>query len=102
MAATTRLHIAKPAGAPAPPRSTRPKTVAEAAASGTHRELLMATRDRIAKTVSSDDCPPRDLAALSRQLVLLAKEIEALDLAEKAEADRSGHVDDEEFDASAI
>ncbi len=102
MAATTRLHIAKPADVPARPKRTRRKTVAEAAASDSRRDLLVAMRDRIARTVTSADCPPRDLAALSRQLVLLAKEIEALDLAEKAEADRSGHVDDEEFDASAI
>ncbi len=107
-----RLHVAKPNDVPVPvaepadvpvrPRRPRRKTVAEAAASGSRRDLLIATRDRIARTVTSADCPPRDLAALSRQLVLLAKEIEALDLAEKAEAGRSGQVDDEEFDASAI
>lgn len=90
------------ASAPTPPPNAKPKTVAEAAATGTHRELLVATRDRIARTVSSDECPPRDLAALSRQLVLLAKEIEAIDLAEKAEAKRSGPVLDDGFDASAV
>lgn len=90
------------ASASTPTPRAKPKTVAEAAATGTHRELLVATRDRIARTVSSDECPPRDLAALSRQLVLLAKEIEAIDLAEKVEAERSGPVLDDGFDASAV
>ncbi len=59
-------------------------------------------RDRIAKTVESADCPPRDLAALTRRLVEIAREIEQLDLAAKQEAERAGEVADEAFDASAI
>lgn len=79
-------------------------SVAAAAASGTHRELLLAMRDRIAKAVSDADCPPRDLASLTRRLQDIAKEIELLDRA--ARDDES--IGDEEstgcdsFDVSTI
>lgn len=82
---------------------TRPKTVAQAAASGNHRELLVAMRERIAATVSNPDCPPRDLAALTRRLQDIAKEIESIDLrlSQESEAGANGPVDNT-FNASAI
>lgn len=55
----------------------RRKDVAEAAASNSELELLVAMRDRVAGTVADPDCPPRDLAALTRRLMELAKEIQA-------------------------
>lgn len=60
---------------PAPKR----KSVAEAAQSGDRLELLVAMRDRIAKTIS-EDCPPRDLSSLSRRLQEIAKDIDQLEL----------------------
>jgi hypothetical protein len=54
-------------------------SVAEAATSGSHRALLVAMRDRIAKTVTNDGCPPRDLASLTKRLQDIANEIEAID-----------------------
>ena len=54
-------------------------TVVQAAAAGSHRELLMALRSRVAAAVQSPNCPPVALAALSRQLVLLSREIERVD-----------------------
>ena len=87
-----------PDGAHAP----KPQTVVEAAEHGSRLDLLIATRDRIARAVDSPDCPPRDLAALTRRLVDTAKEIEAIELAEKAEAERGGQVADQAFDASAL
>ena len=95
MAART-LRVATPQDAP-----RAPKSVTKAASEGTHRELLVAMRDRIAKTVESPDCPPRDLAALSRRLMEIAKDIEAIDLAAKQEAE-GGVVEDEAFDSAAI
>lgn len=83
---------------PPPP----PKTVTLAASDGSHRELLVAMRDRIAKAVESPECPPRDLAALSRRLMEIAKDIESIDLAARQEAAKGGPVADEAFDASAI
>jgi hypothetical protein len=77
-------------------------TVEEAAKSGTQRDLLVAMRDRIARTVQDPDCPPRDLAALTRRLQDIAREIKALDLADRQEAERGGPVGDDAFDASAI
>lgn len=76
--------------------------VAEAAASGDHRALLVAMRDRIAQTVRNPECPPRDLAALTKRLADLAQEIRALDLADEQEARERGNVEDEAFDSSAI
>lgn len=69
--------------APASPKA--PKTVAQAAKSGTPRELLVAMRDRIAETVSQSNCAPRDLAALTRRLQDIAKDIDAIDA--RGEAD---------------
>ena len=60
-----------------PPSKPRKLTVSQAAASGDHRDLLVAMRERVAKTVSDPECPPRDLAALTRRLQDIAKEIEA-------------------------
>jgi hypothetical protein len=53
--------------------------VAAAAASGNHRALLMAMRDRIACAISDPGCPPRDLASLTRRLQDIAKELDAYD-----------------------
>jgi hypothetical protein len=78
------------------------KTVADAAAGGDHRELLVAMRERIAKAVSDPSCPPRDLAALTRRLQDIAKEIEAIDMRAKEEGDESGVTPDEEWDSEAL
>ena len=79
------------------------QSVAQAAASGDHRALLVAMRARIAQTVTDPDCPPRDLAALTRRLQDIAKEIEAIDLRAKEEgADAADVVEDEAWDAAAI
>jgi hypothetical protein len=60
-------------------RSRRPATVKAAAAGGDRRELLAALRARIAADIDNPNTPPRDLAALSRRLLEIAKELEALD-----------------------
>ena len=78
-----------------------PKTVTQAASKGSHRELLVAMRDRIATTVEDPKCPPRDLASLSLRLTQIAKDIEALD-AQGEEASSSGPVEGEAFDADAL
>lgn len=86
-----------------PPAPKKKLTVEQAAATGDHRALLVAMRERIARTVSDPDCPPRDLAALSRRLQDIAKEIEQYDLRAKEEgADVDDVADDEAFDAEAL
>jgi hypothetical protein len=54
-------------------------TVTEAAALNDHREMLIALRGRIARSVESASVSPVALAALSRQLVLISKELSVLD-----------------------
>lgn len=83
----------------APPKLS----VAQAAATGSHRALLVAMRERIAQTVSAPDCPPRDLAALTRRLQDIAKEVEAIDLRAKEEgSDAADVIEDEECSAEAF
>lgn len=85
------------------PAPKRKQSVAEAAATGDHRALLVAMRERIAQTVSNPECPPRDLAALTRRLQDIAKEIESIDLRAKEEgADANDVADDEAWDSEAL
>jgi hypothetical protein len=75
--------------------------VKAAADAGDRRELLVALRSRIAASVENVNTPPRDLAALSRRLLEIAKEIEAID-AETADDDIStaAATPDEEWTAT--
>jgi hypothetical protein len=63
-----------------------PKTVTQAAASGTQRELLVAMRARVAGAVEDAETPARDLASLTKRLLEIAREIEAIDAREAEEA----------------
>ena len=87
------------------PEPRKPQTVAEAAESGDTLATLVAMRDRISKAVSSPDCPPRDLAALTRRLQEIIKDIDAKLAQNRQESERrGGHggAADGSFDASAI
>lgn len=77
------------------------QSVADAAQSGDRLELLVAMRDRVATAVSNPKCPPRDLAALTRRLQEIAKEIDQLELSGGV---RSVVADtgDERFDATSV
>lgn len=85
-------------GDPSPKR----KSVADAAQSGDRLDLLVAMRDRIAKTISDPDCPPRDLSSLSRRLQEIAKEIDQLELSGTNSGSVVAATDDESFDASSV
>ena len=79
------------------------KSVTQAAKDGTPRELLVAVRDRIATAVESPKTSPRDLAALTRRLAEVVREIELIDARADEEASGgAGEVSDSAFDASAI
>lgn len=95
MASTKRLRVVKPDEQSKPPRR-RKLTVTQAAASGTARELLVAMRDRVAKDVENPNTPSRDLAALTRRLLEITREIEAVDVraAEDTEGAGAGTPDD--------
>lgn len=85
--------------APQPPVK---KSVTEAADSGTHLELLVALRTRLALAVADETCPPRDLAALTRRLQDIAKEIETLRARAAEEERESAGVADEAWDQEAL
>lgn len=94
----------KPLRALAPDEKPAPQklNVSQAAESGDHRALLVAMRDRIAKTVADPDCPPRDLAALTRRLQEIARELATLDARAEDEGEvLAGDVDDT-YDSEAI
>lgn len=55
------------------------QSVADAAKSGSRRDLLVAIRDRIAEAVTNPSCAPRDLASLTKRLQDIVNEIEAID-----------------------
>lgn len=94
------LRVVKP-GAKAPGRKTY-TTVTAAAKDGDRLDLLLTTRDRIAIAVEDVDTPARDLAALTRRLLEIAKEIDVLKAAAE-KADRDGEAaKDEPFNASAV
>lgn len=76
-------------------------TVAEAADKGSTRDLLVAMRARIAEAVGDADTPARDLAALTKRLVEVVRDIEAID-ARTEEAESHAEVQDGKFDASAV
>jgi hypothetical protein len=97
------LRAVSPDEKPAPKMSARAKTVTQAATGGTTRELLVAMRDRTAVAVEDPNTPARDLAALTKRLMEIVREIEALDARTAEEAkDDAAEVEDGEFDASAV
>ena len=88
-----------PPGAKAP-RKKAPATI-KAAVDASERDLLVAMRAKAAAEIDRG-VPAHTLAPLMRQLRDLDKEIRALDVRATQEAEQSGDVEDEAFDASAI
>jgi hypothetical protein len=75
-------------------------TVARAAAEGTHQELLAALQARIAAAVQAPNCNPVALAALSRQLVLISKELSTIAARVEDEVGEAAAVPDEAWDGA--
>lgn len=84
------------------PAAKPPSTVTSAASRGTMRDLLVTMRDRVAKDVENENTQSRDLAALTKRLMEIVRDIEAIDARDKQEAKRGGEVTDEAFDSEAI
>lgn len=84
----------------APPK--KPLTVTDAASIGTHKDLLVAMRARVATAVQDPNTPARDLAALTRRLMEIAKDIEAIDAQEREEAEELADAPDEDWSEAAI
>ena len=83
-----------------PPR--RRHSVSSAAADGDRLDLLLAMRARVAKAVEDESTPARDLAALTRRLLEIARDIEVLQAAAQEEERDAAAAEDEAFDASAL
>jgi hypothetical protein len=77
-------------------------TVTRAAAEGTHRDLLAALRARVAAAVQSPNCPPVALAALSRQLTSISKELSMIDARVDDEISEAAQVPDEPWSGDAV
>ena len=84
------------------PRKKAPRTITEAADQGTQRELLVTMRTRIAKSLDDPNTMARDLASLSRRLLEISREIDAIDVADLQEAAEDDEAADEDYDASAV
>ena len=78
------------------------RSVADAVERRSAREQLVAMRTRIAKAIDEPNIRGADLAALSRRLLEIGREIAAVDTAAVEEAAESVVTDDEAFDASAV
>ena len=106
---TTRARLAAVPEPAAPSRrggsKPKAKTVAQAASDsdrrGRFRWLRWFRRLRIAADIDNPNTPPRDIAALSRRLMEIGKDIEALDARDR-EGDASAVTPDESFDASSL
>ena len=67
------------------------------------RALLMRMHARVEEAVFDPETPPRDLAALTRRLMEIAKEVEVIDLQREQNGDGKPEAPaDEPFDGSDI
>lgn len=104
MAESRRAPLKAVGGAPARVKRTGPrrKTVAQAAADGDIRGMLIGSRLQVAAAIDHPDTPKRDLAALTRRLIELNKDIEAMDARDEDQAEVGAGSVDESFDASSL
>ena len=94
------LRAVKP-GESASPK--KPRTLTQAADDGATRDMLSAMRGRIAKAIEDPNCSTRDLASLSKRLMEIQRDIEAIDAREEQDGVGSAKdTPDAKFDASAI
>jgi hypothetical protein len=92
-----RLRVVDPGEVAEKPKKL---TVTQAAAEGSHRDLLASLRDRVAAAVQSPNCPPVALAALSRQLTSISKELSVIDARVEDEIGEAAQTPDEAWDGA--
>ena len=83
-------------------RRAEPMSASEAAESGTRLDEYRAMRRVIARAIDSEATSPRDLAALTRRLDELRKQIAAERARLREEAKDAEHIPDEAWDEAAI
>mgnify|MGYP003595524315 CR=1 FL=1 len=76
------------------PAQSRPESVSAAVTDGSPRDVNIAMQDRIAKAIDAEDIRGADLAALSRRLHELRKELAAMDAQAKEMAEDDDVVED--------
>lgn len=95
--------MTKPLRAVGPDEKSVPErklSITEAASSGTIRQQLCALRDRVVKTVEDPNCPARELASLSKRLMEITKEIDAIDVRDLEDSGGAGAATpDEDWEA---
>jgi ribosomal protein L29 len=101
MTTSPRLRSVAPGEKPRA-RKRVPRTVAGAASTGTELQLLEAMRNRVAKAVDDANCPARDLAALTRRLQEIRRDIAAIKEAAEQEERESSATADEDFDPADL
>lgn len=84
------------------PDKTTPKTILEAAESGSRLEELKAMRRRIARSLDDVNTPARDLAALSRRQLEIGREIEAIVVSEDEDHSVVVSTDDAAWDGTGF
>ena len=77
-------------------------SVVEAATSGSHQDLLVAVQARIADAVQQPNCNPVALAALSRQMILISKELSMIAARVEDEIDEAARIPDEPWSGDAV
>ena len=96
-----RLHIVEANETPPSP-PVRRLTVIEAAESDDPKDMLLALRDRLARTIDDPNTPARDLAALTRRVQEINRELAASAERAREEAEGGKPSDDEAWDEEAI
>lgn len=84
--------------APAP---KKPLTILEAVEAGDRLAELVAMHRRLAKALDDPQCPPREMASLSRRQMEIGREIDAMKAAGRGE-DGEQPAEDEALDPAAI
>ncbi|QFG14053.1 terminase small subunit [Mycobacterium phage Curiosium] len=79
------------------------KSITQAAIDRDRYGLLVAMHTRVAEVIDDPETPPRDLAALTRRLMEIAREIEAIDLQRAEQGDGVPEAPaDEPFDGTDL
>lgn len=80
MAAARKRPLRSVKAGDKPSSPPRPKDVSSAVKAGSQRDVNIAMQDRIARAIDSEAIRGADLAALSRRLIELRKELAAMDV----------------------
>lgn len=95
----TALRSVAPDEVPPVPKKL---TILEAAEAGDWLAELEAIHRRLARALDDPNCPPRDMAALSRRQLEIGREIAAVKAVAERDGDGEQPREDEELDPAAI